>query len=644
MAPFAGMDTTNNPGQAVMADIFNLSNVWWSGMYLDSPAPVPGEVAKTKPLNGHNLMGGIGANPVGSWMRAWGELHAGTFSGGWGLLPIYWGQQDPANNDGPIDLRTFIAVANAEDAAVKAANAGIPPGAVIYLDWEIGGAPGQTGVDYCKTWFRRLAQLGFRPGVYCHPPSSLRFRRECPHLFVWNVNLTAGSGGITVSGGNVFFDLPPVVAGGEPPDRDAIARQWRFGVTQPAGGPIASFPNVDLDVATVADPAFPERGNIPSETRSGPVAVTTHASDWLAASAVRRGKLVRVSWSPGAPALDADLDGPSMNGWLNPFAQTSATRQPIGGQVVEWLAGIALESQDAPTTWEVHTFRGGPGGVWTQHPVEMQLQLDPLTGAVIAQRSGGVPEVFAYDRDGDTLAGARWIEAQQQWTMLEVLKAPGDVLAAPGLIRTNGFTALSRAQGLLDLFFVGRDSLVRTSFSTAPGAWSVPFPVTDPTVRVHAMANLAAVSPREDRIEVVFIARRDGDPAYHLYAAGWSQALLWLGPGTRQIGGPLALEPMSRIAACSRKADFVDVFVVDDKGHLLNTFLDVASGTWNALRPVGGTQVLVADVVGAVCRGPDDVEVLVTARDGTVCATHWDQTMADFRPLERITMLDLDNQ
>ena len=63
MAPFAGMDTTNNPGKPTMDEIFRLSNIWWSGMYLDSPAPAPGEVPKTKPLNGHNLMGGIGGNP-----------------------------------------------------------------------------------------------------------------------------------------------------------------------------------------------------------------------------------------------------------------------------------------------------------------------------------------------------------------------------------------------------------------------------------------------------------------------------------------------------------------------------------------------------------------------------------------------------
>ncbi|MEZ4672613.1 MAG: hypothetical protein R2932_00005, partial [Caldilineaceae bacterium] len=153
---------------------------------------------------------------------------------------------------------------------------------------------------------------------------------------------------------------------------------------------------------------------------------------------------------------------------------------------------------------------------------------------------------------------------------------------------------------------------------------------------------LAVISPSPDRIEVVFIGRRDGDPNLHLYAIGWSQGQGWASPGTREIGGAILLEPMSRIATSSRRPEFVDVFVVDQNGRLHNTFLDTATGTWAGLRPVGGTNVKVADVVASVCRGSDDVEVLVTARDGSVWATHWDQSLPDYQPLERIALLDLD--
>ncbi|MFK0114015.1 hypothetical protein [Streptomyces sp. NPDC091217] len=68
------MDTGKYPGKPVMDSIWDLSNIYWTGIYLDSPAPANGEVPVTKPLNGHNRMGGIGANPVGGWMNGWFDL------------------------------------------------------------------------------------------------------------------------------------------------------------------------------------------------------------------------------------------------------------------------------------------------------------------------------------------------------------------------------------------------------------------------------------------------------------------------------------------------------------------------------------------------------------------------------------------
>ncbi|MGW0314028.1 hypothetical protein [Streptomyces flavidovirens] len=106
---------------------------------------------------------------------------------------------------------------------------------------------------------------------------------------MWNVNLLpATAGDITIVDGKVELATPPIDGtGGEAPDRDAIARQWRFGIGQPAGGPIAGFPNIDANVVLVRNPAFPESGNQPGEVRGGPAVgapVTPGApgmADWL---------------------------------------------------------------------------------------------------------------------------------------------------------------------------------------------------------------------------------------------------------------------------------------------------------------------------------------------------------------------------
>jgi hypothetical protein len=631
---FAGMDTGSYPGKIVMDVAWATSNLYWSGLYLDSPAPVPGEAPLTKPINGHNRLGGIGSHPEGGWMHAWAELRPN-----WGLLPIYWGQQDPSNEQGPVDLRDFVAVANAEDAAVKAANAGIPPGAVIYLDWEIGGTPSKAGLAYCNTWFRRLAELGYRPGVYCHPPSSLALRLKCPHLMVWSVNLLPpGTPDFSIEEGQLVLAKPAIDApGGESPDRDAIARQWKFDVASPGGGPVPGMPVIDADVAVVQHPAFPERRNHPAEVRGGPVAAAAGAPDPVAVYAVRRGSVVRLTWSPGAPVLDLDLDGTASPAQLNPFATTSAVREPNG---TEWLAALGWTDADGDGVWHVHTFRRVPGFAWqdVQAP-EAGITVEALTGVVLALRSGGSPEVFVLDASTDAVAGARWDDQLQGWTSLATLVGPAGP-AAPFPFRANGLATLSRAPGLLDLFFVGSDSLVRTTFSSAPGAWAGAFTIGSPDVRVQGMANLAVVSPSEDRIELVFVGRRDSEPRNRLWAIEWTSTHGW---GTSvAIGGDVVqVDPLSRIAAVSRSSDFVDVFVADTSGQLHDTFLSTGTGIWTPLRPVGGGAARVADVVAATHVGQDDVGVVVTGRDGSVWATRWNVGLSDFLPLERLTPLDL---
>ncbi|MEU1054259.1 glycoside hydrolase domain-containing protein [Streptomyces sp. NPDC005876] len=628
---YAGMDTGKYPGKPVMDAIWDLSNIYWTGMYLDSPAPAVGEVPVTKPVNGHNRMGGIGTNPVGGWMKGWADLRPP-----WGLLPIYWGQQDPGNADGPIDVRVQIATANAEDAAVKATRAGLPKCSVIYLDWEMGGPPIDAGKKYCSAWFHRLAELGYRPGVYCHPPSSLAFRKEYPGLYVWNVNLLpATAGGVTVVDGKVVLATPGINStGGEPPDRDAIARQWRFGVGQPAGGPITGFPNIDADVAVVRNPAFPESGNQPGEVRGGPAVGASGTADWLGAFAVRRGRVTRVTWSPGVTTLDADLDGSTSTptASFNPFAPMSA--------LPDWLSGVALWDSGDDRTWHVHTFRHAASGAWQEFavPESDAVTVDPLAGVVIARRKGGGPEVFSHDRQVDNIVGSRWDDAAQAWTAPSHLQAPAGPVAR-SVLPTNGLAALSRNTGLLDLFWVGEDSVPRTSYSLGAGNWSDSFPIGDPLVRAHPMTNLAACSPNPDLIEVPFIGRRDGDPRIRLYSTPWTRSSLW--GATREIGGgSVPLEPSSRISATSRSATLLDVFVIGLDGMLYNTFLTTTRGVWTALRRIGGTPPKLAHVVTACCRGTGDVEVLAVARDGSVWATHWDSALLNYVPMERLTLLD----
>jgi len=389
MSRYAGMDTSSYPGAPIMGIAWATSNILWTGMYLDSPAPVPGELPSPKALNGHNRMGGIGANPVGGWMRAWSDLQPS-----WGILPIYWGQQDPANNDGPIDLRDVIALANGDDAAAKARAASLPAGAVIYVDWEIGATPSVAGKKYVRLLLHRLAEAGYRPGVYCHPPASIAFRTETPGLYAWSVNLlSATPSDITIVNGQLTLRTPAIdEAGGEPPDPDAIARQWLFNASAPPLSPIPGFPQIDLDVAVVQNPAFPEQRNQPGEIRSGRVTIITDDVANVSAFAIRRGNVKRTAWSSGPGSIDATLNTSAFGRQFNPFSTPAATR--IGGLQV--FCALGFDPNEGDGIWRVQALERTTGAAWQHATISNpSVVINPLPGVLVVSRQGSQIETFA---------------------------------------------------------------------------------------------------------------------------------------------------------------------------------------------------------------------------------------------------------
>jgi len=639
---YAAMDVGAYPGRAVMDAAWQGSNLQVTGMYLDSPAPVTGEAPLTKSVNGHNRMGGIGANPRGAWMEGWRDLHPK-----WGILTIYWGQQDPANSQGPVSISqpANIAALNAADAAAKAAFSGISPGAVIYLDWEVGGNSSAGGLSYCTAFFHSLAELGYRPGVYCHPPSSMTLRRACPGLFFWNVNLShPQAGDMRVVNHQVLVRPIAINTPGEPVDPDIVARQYEFGVTA-GGNPIAGFPGIDLDVAIAADPAFPERRNLPLEIRTGHAATTADPAG-LAVYAVRRGKPIRATWAAGATTADPSLDFSAAPCLWNPFAPITALHTAAPADV---LLALGVTTSDPDNLWRVQAIRREAGGTrWRQQTVPHgDLAIDPLPGIVASTRGDESIEAFVVDMDAGTLAGGRFDPATGSWSALDALTAPAGPATTPTQ-RTNRASAVSRSASLLDLFWVGTDRLLHTSSSSAPGTWADPIQIGDPTVHPHPMANLCAVSRSPDRIDVLFIGRRDGDTAWRLYDVWWDSAGGWgAPPNTVLVGGTaLDIEPLSPIAACARTADHVDAFAVSSSGTLLITSFDRVANSWSALSAIGGQPTTggqplrLSSIDGAVFRGGTEVAVIITGSDQNVWATHFDPAGPGYTQLQRIGPLD----
>lgn len=129
----------------------------------------------------------------------------------------------------------------------------------------------------------------------------------------------------------------------------------------------------------------------------------------------------------------------------------------------------------------------------------------------------------------------------------------------------------------------------------------------------------AAVSRAPDHIDV-FILGNDGQ----VYTSWWHDGDGWSGlNGWQPLGG--AFEPAARISAVARTADNLDLFSVSGDGNVRTAWWQEGhawSGIGNAWKAIGGTFPRVG-TVAAVSRTPDLLDLFVTGADGMVYTSWW---------------------
>jgi hypothetical protein len=223
MAGFAGFDTDIYPGDGQMAWLKANTNLVWTGYYL-APAPSHEDI---------------------SWMGTRATLVAQ----GWGIAPLYLGQQ--TTGPGSHDVNPAQGTADGGNAADLMDGEGFPAGSTVFLDLENGPpmTPDQSG--YVGAWCDALAARGYQPGIYCSHALAGTVSALRPNASIWAFKVP------TIA--------PNPVAGTEFPAPDpsgsgfAAAVAWQRGqncqLTLP-GAPSRAM-TVDLDVATTADPGAP---------------------------------------------------------------------------------------------------------------------------------------------------------------------------------------------------------------------------------------------------------------------------------------------------------------------------------------------------------------------------------------------------
>ena len=239
----------------------------------------------------------------------------------------------------------------------------------------------------------------------------------------------------------------------------------------------------------------------------------------------------------------------------------------------------------------------------------------PIGSPVSAvSRAADKLDVFVTGNDGIVytswwVAGADWTGRANDWLPIGGVFPPGAPLAVE-----------ARTSSSLDLFVVGNDGIVYTSWWVVGEDWSgleVWRPLVGETfVRGTSPASVSRSASHLD----VFAVGGDGI----VYTASWQDGVGWSSDqgGWRAIGG--TFQPGAPIGAVARTPENLDLFVVGNDGIVYTSWW-MAGQDWSGhqnWRPIGGTFPVGAPVA-AVSRTPGNIDLFVVGNDGNVYTAWW---------------------
>jgi hypothetical protein len=207
--------------------------------------------------------------------------------------------------------------------------------------------------------------------------------------------------------------------------------------------------------------------------------------------------------------------------------------------------------------------------------------------------------------------------------------------------------AVSRTPGNLDLFVVGFDNRVWTTFwPNAEGGWNGDwFPVPGQAVFDHEHQHVAAVSRAPGNLDL-FVVGFDN----RIWTTFWNDAVGWNGDWFPLPGNAVFDHVNQHVAAVSRAPGNLDLFIVGFDDHVWTTFWNDAVG-WNGdWFPLPGNAVFdhVNQHVAAVSRAPGNLDLFIVGFDDHVWTTFWPNAQGgwngDWFPLPSQAVFDHVNQ
>ena len=182
----------------------------------------------------------------------------------------------------------------------------------------------------------------------------------------------------------------------------------------------------------------------------------------------------------------------------------------------------------------------------------------------------------------------------------------------------NTVTAVSRNPNQIDLFAIGGNGHVYASWWTNGSDWSGLKGWLDIGFQFPAGNTVTAVSRNPDQIDLFAIAGNG-----HVYTSWWTTGSNWSGlKGWRDIG--FLFPAGNTVTAVSRNPGQIDLFTVGGNGHVYTSWWTNGSD-WSGLkgwRDIGGVFPAGA-AVSAASRNPNQIDLFVVHGDGVVYTTWW---------------------
>lgn len=216
-------------------------------------------------------------------------------------------------------------------------------------------------------------------------------------------------------------------------------------------------------------------------------------------------------------------------------------------------------------------------------------------------------DVFAVASDGRTMSD--WWDQSSGWAGWSQISGG---IASPGG-GGSPVTSIARYAGHLDLFTVGTDNRVYSSWWDRSSGWSGWFALGDLVAAAGSTVN--AVCRYTDHIDL-FTTAADGKTM----STWWDASSGWA--GWFQVSGGVAA-PGATVTAIARYPFHVDLFTIGTDHRVYSCWWDDRSG-WAGWFPVGDLTARPDSTVTVLARYADHLDLFTTAADGKIMSTWWD--------------------